>query len=332
MDRNNEGFRFRTETGNPSTCLDLTYSSTFFTIGSCFADNTGSKLREHKFITAVNPFGTVYDPLSIHRLIKYAIENSTPDTATYVERDGIYFCDELHSSVNASSPEALSLKISELIKYVRRQFLHADVFLITYGTAFIYNRIDTGKPVANCHKLPGRLFDKKLLNPQDVITSFLEVHTLIRKINAAARFILTVSPVRHLKDTLELNAVSKAVLRLAVHNLKEVPGVFYFPAFEIMNDDLRDYRFYAADMIHPNDQAIDYIWSHLRQFLFGSETLDLVARVEKLNRSFNHRPFNPASGSYKKFLESLEKEILEFNPKIDLSNELSEVRKLLKKF
>jgi len=332
MDRNNEGFRFRTETGNPSTCLDLNYSSSFFTIGSCFADNTGNKLREHKFISTVNPFGTVYDPLSIHRLIKYAIENNAPDAATFVEREGIFFCDELHSSVNATSGEELSKKINELVADVHKQVQHADVFLITYGTAFIYNRIDTGKPVANCHKLPGRLFDKKLFNPQDVVTSFLEVYELIRKIKPAARFILTVSPVRHLKDTLELNAVSKAVLRLAVHNLKEVPGVFYFPAFEIVNDDLRDYRFYAADLIHPNEQALDYIWSHLRQFLFGSETLDLVARVEKLNRSINHRPFNPVSGSYKKFLESLEKEILEFNPRIDLSTELSEVRKLLKKF
>ena len=332
MDRNTEGFRFRTETGNPSTCLDLNYSSVFFTIGSCFADNAGNKLREHKFISSVNPFGTVYDPLSIHRLIKYAIENNAPDAATFVEREGIFFCDELHSSVNATSREGLSKKINELVADVHKRIKHADVFLITYGTAFIYNQIATGKPVANCHKLPGRLFDKNLLNPQDIVTSFSEVHELIRKVNPDARFILTVSPVRHLKDTLELNAVSKAVLRLAVHNLKEVPGVFYFPAFEIMNDDLRDYRFYAADLIHPNEQALDYIWSYLSQFLFGTEMLDLMGRVEKLNRSLNHRPFNPASGSYKKFLESLEKEILEFNPKIDLSNELSEVRKLLKKF
>ncbi|MFZ9981064.1 MAG: GSCFA domain-containing protein [Cyclobacteriaceae bacterium] len=330
MDKTSEGFRFRTEIGKSASCLDLTYSSTFFAIGSCFAENTGTILQERKFIASVNPFGTIYDPLSIHRLIKYAVENNTPDPSGFVERDGLFFCDEIHSSVHAGSREALNIKINELVAEVHRQIIITDVFLVTYGTAFIYSRMDSGKSVANCHKLPGGLFEKKLLSVEEIITSFLEVHSLIRKINPASRFILTVSPVRHLKDTLELNVVSKAVLRLAVHKLKELPGVFYFPAFEIMNDDLRDYRFYAADMIHPSDQAIDYIWSHLRLCLFEPETLDLMARVEKLNRSLNHRPFNPESSSHKKFLKSLEQEILELNPIIDLSRELSEVKALLK--
>lgn len=331
MDKFNEGFRFRTETGNPSTCLYLTYLNNFFTIGSCFADNTGKKLHELKFNAVVNPFGTVYDPLSVHRLLKYALLNVVPADSTFVERDGIFFCDELHSSIHAESPEALSKKIYEIISNVHSRLIKADVFLITYGTAFIYSRKDTGKPVANCHKLHGQLFEKKLLSPEEVISSFSEIYALIRNINPQAKFLITVSPVRHTKDTLELNSVSKSVLRLAAHHLKDLPGVFYYPAFEIMNDDLRDYRYYASDLIHPNEQAVEYIWSHLKHFLFPAQTLELITRIEKINLSLAHRTFYLTSVSHKKFLEALNREMLDLNREVDFSRELESVQRKLNK-
>lgn len=329
MDKFNDGFRFRTEISTPSECLHLDHTKTFFTIGSCFADHIGAILKTNKFPVTVNPFGTVYDPVSIHRLLKYVIDHTSPDPSDFVERDGIYFCDELHSSVNASSPELLQKKISELISAIRSQFTASDIFLITFGTAWVYVRKDRGKQVANCHKLPGTLFSKQLLQPEQVINSFKDIYALIRKSNPAAQFILTVSPVRHIKDSLELNAVSKSVIRLSAHQLSELPGVFYYPAFEMMNDDLRDYRYYSADLIHPNEQAIEYIWEHLKYFLFGPDTRNLIERYEKIRRSLSHRPFNEHSSAHQAFLNNLIKEMTELNDQLDLSKEIAEIRSRL---
>lgn len=330
MDKFNEGFRFRTEINNPSECLNIDHSNSFFTIGSCFADNIGLKLKQSKFPVTVNPFGTVYDPVSIHRLLKYVLSNTIPDQSGYIDRDGIYFCDELHSSINATSPKLLDEKISAIFGDIQASLANSNVFLITWGTAWVYTRNNSGRQVANCHKLPGTLFSKKLLQTEEVEDSFRNMYDLLRLSNPDAKFILTVSPVRHIRDSLEMNGVSKSALRLSAHQLTKLSGVFYYPAFEIMNDDLRDYRFYSADLIHPNEQAVDYIWEHLKRFLFNPDTSSLIDRYEKIRRSISHRPFNQQSPAYKIFLENLLREASVLKGKLDLSEEITEIHERLK--
>lgn len=329
MDKFSEAFRFRTGIGDPDRCLDLDYSSRFFTIGSCFAEQIGSSIRNLKFNISVNPFGTVYDPISIHRLLDYALDNHGPGPASYVERDGVFYCDEFHSSVHATSVESLNEKIRELIQTVHHDLRHADVLMITWGTAWSYSRKDSGKPVANCHKMPGQLFSKTLLQPSELIASFHAMYDRIRKINPEIKLMLTISPVRHVKDTLELNAVSKSVLRLAAHELSQLPGVSYYPAFEIMTDDLRDYRFYGPDLIHPNEQAVDYIWNHLKYFLFSEATRSIMERCEKIIRSLAHRPYQSQTESHQKFLQRLVQEINELNGQVDFSKEWSALQNQL---
>lgn len=322
MDSKAKAIRFRTEIGEPSDSLGLDYAARFFTIGSCFSDAVGTRLQNLKFQTAVNLFGTVYDPLSIHRLLHYAIENQIPDRSSYVERDGIFFCDEFHSSVWATTADLLEEKISSIIRTAHDYLKQVDVLLLTYGTAWIYRRKDSGKQVANCHKLPSTFFEKRLLTVSEITASFSLVSERLRILRPQSKILLTVSPVRHVKETLEGNSVSKAILRLAIHQSLYMPWVSYYPAFEILTDDLRDYRYYEGDLIHPNSQAIEYIWTHFSKMMFTEQTLVLMESWNKIRQALEHRPFHPHSDAHKKFLLHLRTELYELAQRLPLQHEL----------
>lgn len=288
------------------------HGSAVVTAGSCFSDNIGQKLSESKFKTLVNPLGVCYNPLSIHKCLLM----DRPDEDLFIESQGLWKHFDFHSRFSATSKEALRKILEDQLSSVRSFLLSADIIMLTYGTAWVYRHKATGNIVANCHKRPQVEFEKLLLTTEQIVESFGTLRSLNKKI------IVTLSPVRHIKDTLELNNVSKSVVRHAIHLLKDVD---YFPAYEIMMDDLRDYRFYDADMIHPSDVAIDYIWEKFGERYFSTETKELNARWEKVRRSLKHNAFQPSSQQHKDFLRRLLTELSELKTAIDVSHEVADI-------
>jgi hypothetical protein len=301
--------QFRTElTIVPKPMID--HASSIVTTGSCFSDNIGQKLAENKFRVVVNPLGTCYNPLSIHK----GLTMKEPDEDLFTQSSGTWRHFDFHSKFFSETKDGLR----EMLKK-RLAPRTSDVVIITYGTSWVYKHKASGKIVANCHKRPQDEFEKILLTPQQIIQSFEELQSSISQ-----KVIVTLSPVRHLKDTLELNSVSKSILRHAIYSFRNVE---YFPAYEIMMDDLRDYRFYESDMIHPSDVAIEYIWKKFSDRYFSEQTKSLNERWQKVLRSINHRVFNEGTEQHKRFLEGLLKELTGLNEALDVSREIDEIRK-----
>lgn len=321
---------FRTELTVPPSDKAITHKSRLLTVGSCFADGVGQKLADNKFQVLVNPFGTIFNPLSLFELLEKSLSGE-PLRTMPVERDGLFFHYGLHSRYFAQSPQAMN-------QLVRRQMQQTADFLrtpaesdkwliITLGTAWIYELADSGIPVANCHKIPAKNFRKRLLQTEEIIGAF---ETMFVTLPKNCRIVLTVSPVRHIKDTLPLNAVSKSVLRLAVHQITErFSQTDYFPAYELLLDDLRDYRFYAADMLHPSEQAVDYIFDKFASAYFRPPTLQLMQRWQKIRQGLAHRPLMVNSASNRRFLEDLSQKLAEIALHLDVSEEMAELQERL---
>ncbi len=293
---------FRTEINCPPTKpIDLHHKVA--TLGSCFADQFGHWMKTNKFEVLANPFGTTYNPISIHQLLLSSLDNKL-DESFFVERDGLWYHHHYHSAWTSPTKEQLVLAIRQQQQLVAKFIHHTDVLILTYGSAWIYRLQKTNSLVANCHKVPANLFTKKLLAENEILTSFEELYKKLTTINPALRIIVTVSPVRHLKDTLELNSVSKGLLRLLCHTITQrYDSVEYFPAYEIMMDDLRDYRFYERDMIHPSAEARDYINQKFGERYFKPETKHLIKSLNEIQKALAHRPFQIAAPAHQKFLK-----------------------------
>ena len=305
-------------------------SDNVVTIGSCFADDIGEKLVQNKFKVLKNPFGTVYNPVSIHRLLICAIDQVSPTGQGFLERDGSYYHHDFHSEWNSLSTELLKQNLESQINIVHRSLSECRVLIITYGTAWVYENRKTKSIVANCHKVPQQNFEKFLLTQKRIVESFEGFYGELKKLNPACRIILTVSPVRHIKDTLELNSVSKSILRLTCHTLMETfQDVDYFPAYEIMIDDLRDYRFYKPDMIHPSNQAVDYIWEKFNDEYFNPATKEFIGRWDKIKNALQHKPYNSDSESHQKFLTETLERLNELKGVVDVTQEIEIVMKQL---
>jgi len=303
-----------------------------FTIGSCFADNLGHLLQKFKFDVAVNPFGTAYNPISIHKSLQYAIDNETPGSDTYDELNETFFNYDFHSSFSALDKTGLELNISGAISKSHDFIRRASVLFITYGTAWVYERNKNGSIVYNCHKVAASHFTKKLLTQKKILESFESLRKSLLLLNPTIKIILTLSPVRHIKDTLELNAVSKSILRLSCHTISEMyPEVEYFPAYEIVIDDLRDYRFYDRDLLHPSPEAIEYIWKLFGQRYFNNDTKDFIKQWDDVLKSIKHRPFHPGSTAHQKFLSEVISRLKELKIKVNVDKEMNEVLKQLKR-
>lgn len=321
---------FRTIVSPAPSQHKISLKNGVFTIGSCFADAIGSRLANAKFNVAVNPFGTTYNPVSIHKAILYGLKNELPVDHTYLTREDVHLNYDFHSDFSALERRALTDSISNAIGSTHYFLKSADRILITYGTSWIYLRLDSGEPVNNCHKIPSANFTKRLLSETEITESFDSLYADVKKFNPSLKFILTLSPVRHVKDTLELNSVSKAVLRAACHGIKtRHPDVEYFPAFEMMMDDLRDYRFYKSDMLHPTEEAEEYIWEKFMNTYFDKETINFVTEWNSIRASLNHKPFHPQSQSHQKFLRQTLSRLAELKSKINVDSEIAAVESQL---
>lgn len=293
---------FRTEI-NCSPAQPIQLNQKVVTIGSCFADQFGHWMKTNKFDVLVNPFGTTYNPVSIHQLLLSSLDNKQ-DESLFVERDGGWYHHHYHSAWTAPTEEQLAQAIRKRQQLVKEFIQQTDVLIITYGTAWVYRIQKTNSLVANCHKVPANVFTKKLQEENEILASFDELYKKLKTLRPTLRIIVTVSPVRHLKDTLELNSVSKGLLRLLCHTLTQrYESVEYFPAYEIMMDDLRDYRFYERDMIHPSAEARDYINQKFGERYFTPETKQLIKSLNEIQKALAHRPFQFAAPAHQKFLK-----------------------------
>jgi hypothetical protein len=309
----------------------ITIDDQLLTIGSCFAQNIGSKLSDFKFSVITNPFGTLFNPISVFKLVNQTILKESIDSKGIVQSNGIYHHFDLHSDLSNLDKDDLLANANMQMKKLAGELAKTSLVIYTFGTAIVYERVDTGEIVANCHKVPAKAFKRRLLDIDEIIDSFRINYDLIKSINKNVRFILTVSPVRHQKESFEQNNVSKSILRIAIEKIRsELEAVEYFPAFEIMMDELRDYRFYAEDMLHPNSVAIEHIWQKFSYVYFDKETLEFLAKWEMIRKALAHRPFNPQSEAHQKFIKKTIDLLNEFSDKIDISKELQLLKSQLR--
>jgi hypothetical protein len=314
----------------PPAAIPLKWSHAGLTMGSCFADAIGDRMRAHKWPVLCNPFGTLYNPISIAKVLTSAL-NSTPlDDSGYLTREGIFYHFDLHSEFAATHLEDLQQKAKNALLTTAQHLEKAHWIIITLGTAWVYQHIDSQLIVANCHKVPTNHFQKQLLSQKQVLDHLEPLFQKLLLLRPGVQIILTVSPVRHVKDTLPLNAVSKSVLRLACHSLQEqFPQVHYFPAYELMMDELRDYRFYKTDRIHPTEEAEDLIWERFGKTWWEEDTLHHVQNWAKINKSLAHKPFLPEHPSHQKFLRSLQNQVMAYEGIVDVSEELATIHRQL---
>lgn len=321
---------FRTPITPSVSSHTLQRTDTVVTVGSCFADAIGRRLVDTRLPALANPFGTLFNPHAIHKVLDLAISHGKPAPGTFLQHGDIHLNYDFHSELSSLTLAGLQDRIHTATDSTHRYLQKAACLVITYGTAWVYRRKDTGEIVANCHKQPAAGFVKELLTPEATINSFETLHRTLQHFNPNLRVILTVSPVRHLKDTLELNSVSKATLRLACHHLQQAHDhVTYFPAYELMMDDLRDYRFYTADMLHPTPEAEDYIWQHFTDSYFSPELKAFATRWKAIRQALAHKPFHPTSQSHQQFLRETLKKLEDIRPLIDVEDEILSVKALL---
>lgn len=290
----------------------IDYASKIVSLGSCFAINIAEKFDYFKFQNTCNPFGILFHPIAIEKIIWKAIN------LDFFTEEDIFFhnerwhCYDVHSDISNVSKEEFLQTLNELIKVINKQITEATHIIITYGTSWVYRNKQNEKVVANCHKVQRNQFDKEILSVTTIEKSIQNTIDLIEKVNPNCAIIFTVSPVRHLKDGVVENQRSKSNLISALYSVLEVPpsGVRgLFPSYEIMMDELRDYRFYAEDMLHPSQVAIDYIWERFSESTIFEQAFPTMEAVENIQKGLSHRPFNPNSESHLKFLNQLELKI-----------------------
>ncbi|TDQ33405.1 GSCFA domain-containing protein [Zeaxanthinibacter enoshimensis] len=284
----------------------IDYSSKVLVLGSCFAEHIGGKLGYYQFRSLLNPFGIIYQPQAIYEIVRRSLEKDhfTGDDLFFLNER--WHCFAVHSDLSHTDKDTLLRNLNGALDETAAYIKKATHLLITLGTAWVYRYKRTGKLVANCHKVPQREFRKELLT-QPVIAGYLEqLAQLVRKVNPGLQIVYTVSPVRHLRDGFTENQRSKAHLIAAVHTLK---GATYFPSYELMMDELRDYRFYGPDMVHPNEIAINYIWERFKASSVAAGAYPVMEQVEAVRRGKAHRPYNPNSQAHRSFLQSLEQKI-----------------------
>lgn len=306
--------QFRTQIPISKTNNPIDYNSKIISIGSCFAENMAEKFDYFKFQNSTNPFGIIFNPFSIEKIISRIVKDEF-----YTEKDVFFYNErwhsyEVHSDLSNSDRQELLETLNKAVSETNKQLKEATHIIITYGTSWIYRNIESDEIVANCHKVPQKQFLKELLSVDVIQKSIQNTIDLIQALNPAINFIFTISPVRHIKDGFEENQWSKSHLFAAVHQVikthtSQLIPHNYFPSYEIMMDELRDYRFYAEDMLHPNPVAIDYIWHRFSENYITDNSISTMQEISEIQKSLRHRSFNPDSEQHQKFLAKLQEKI-----------------------
>jgi hypothetical protein len=341
----------------PASDLRIDYKSNLVFIGSCFADNISAQFASRKFKVLANPFGTIYNPLSIAQMVKNIADGKVYGDADVFQDvcrdnghgDNLWHCWDAHSSLSASTREECIAKLNNAIASAREFIANADTVFVTLGSAFVYTLKGTGNVAANCHRQDPKMFERQLISVEEVACAIREIVENLHKITATAkntnshepRIVFTVSPIRHKGDGAHGNNLSKATVLLGIEKaIKEIAtspsaprndAITYFPGYEIVMDELRDYRFYAEDMIHLSKTAEDYIFERMVDTYCSEKTRADIARVEKFMKMANHRIIGSDADKIRAFAEQqlacateLEKQI----PGLDLAQEKDNCKKL----
>ena len=296
----------------------IDYNSKIVSLGSCFAENMGEKFEYFKFQNAVNPFGIIFNPVSIENIISRIVnQKHFTEEDVFLHNESLH-CYEVHSELSHTDKKVFLENLNQILESTNNQIVKSTHIIITYGTSWVYKLKASNAIVANCHKVPQKAFEKEILSVEIIQKSIQNTIDSIRKINPNGNVIFTVSPVRHIKDGFAENQRSKAHLITAIHTtVNQQPATTtYFPSYEIMMDELRDYRFYAEDMLHPNQVAIDYIWERFFQTHLAATTHPIMEEVGAIQKGLAHRPFNPNSESHQLFLVNLTQKIMLLQEKI----------------
>lgn len=301
----------------PEHLFRLTHATKIMLLGSCFTSNIGKKLAEAKFCCDMNPYGILYNPLSISFALREIVANKR-----YTQKDLFFFQERWHSAMHhgdfSSSDVTETLdKINIRLEEAHKHLSAADCLLLTFGTAWVYEDKSTQCLVANCHKQPEACFTRRKLTVDEIVSEYKTLIADLLERNSQLKILFTVSPIRHIRDGMHANSLSKATLLLAIEQLQDFfpDCVSYFPAYEIVLDELRDYRFYAEDMVHPSEVAIQYIWDCFVQTCISEDSLEIMKESEKICKALSHKPFYPDSDEYKRFLEQIMLKIERLNGK-----------------
>ena len=311
--------QFTTKIPIQKSSFPIDYDSKILLLGSCFAENMGEKFEYFKFQTIVNPFGIIFNPVSLEKLIRRSVEKRKFTENDIFFHNELWHCYDVHSELSNSDKDAFLESLNDLISSTNKQLSDSTHIIITLGTSCVYQNIASNEIVANCHKVPQKQFTKELLSIQQIEESLESIISLVHSVKPNCKFIFTVSPVRHIKDGFIENTLSKAHLIAAIHSVLNrkfstsleltTQNNIYFPAYEIMMDELRDYRFYAEDMLHPSQTAIDYIWIQFFENYISESQFGLMNDICSIQKGLKHRPFNPNTESHQKFLHQLELKI-----------------------
>jgi len=308
---------FRTKIELQPSPFRISHKDKILFNGSCFTDNIGQKLKGLNFQARINPFGVVYNPLSVLNSLGILLDGEEFTEEDLGFHNELWFSWDHHSSFSDPVKTVTLERINQEIKVSSKHFKKTDYLLVTFGTAWVYRLKKNGQVVANCHKMPSKEFDRVLLNQEDIVKSWSIFVPEILKKNKGLKIIFTVSPVRHWKDGAHGNQLSKSVLLLAIDELcRTFPeNTEYFPAYEILLDDLRDYRFYDDDLLHPNKLAVEYIWNLFEKVYFDKETLEINKELEKIILAKKHRVYHENTESYRKFRAKLTDQVILLNKK-----------------
>lgn len=287
----------------------IDYHSKILSLGSCFAVNMAEKFGYYQFNHNVNPFGILFHAPAIENLIRFSVDGKAFSEADIFSVNERWHCFDAHSQISHQDKNKLLQNLNDATAKAKSNLTDATHVIITLGTAWVYRHAESGNLVANCHKVPQREFSKELLSVADISQSLRNTIQSIVKVNPSAKIILTVSPVRHIKDGFPENQRSKSHLITAIHQVLDEQSngqrpttVDYFPSYEIMMDELRDYRFYADDLLHPSAMAVNYIWEKFAAAWISPDALPVMAEVERIRKALAHRPFNPDSAAFRKLI------------------------------
>ena len=283
--------KFRTEIKPLNAGIDIHHQSNIVAIGSCFVENIGNMMLDHGFNISVNPFGILFNPVSILNIL----ENKKLTPQHLIEKSNSVVSLDFHSKFQAKNKLIFQVNFENKQHQLQNQLQNANCLILTFGTAWVYRYKQTKEIIANCQKVEGQSFTKELLNLNHLMDAYTAYFNKLIQLNPTLKIILTVSPVRHIKDGIVENNVSKSVLLLLCQKLKNKfsDHIVYYPSYEILLDDLRDYRFYKSDLIHPNNQAIQYIYEHFSNSFYQKKTKEIVQLMQKLNALKAHQFLNP---------------------------------------
>lgn len=321
---------FLTRTDFAPWAYRLRHDDKLLVMGSCFAEHIGERLGRMKIRAIVNPYGVLYNPQSIAEgLTRLTEQRPFTEEELFWHPDGGWNTWLHHSRYSHPDKHTALTTINSHMETAWQQLSEADVLIITFGTAWVYCLKDTGNIVGNCHKEPDRFFVRERLKVQEIVETYTALLHRISGVNPRLKILHTVSPVRHLKDGLHGNQLSKSTLLLAVDELCRIfpERCHYFPAYEIVMDELRDYRFYTEDMAHPSIQAINYVWEYFVEHCIDTEAQQFMLQWGKIIRALEHRPFQPDSAQFKLFAQQTVDKIRELKrhyPYIDIDKEVSQ--------